>query len=245
MNSGCTIHASTFDAVIVAGGAGTRLGVSVPKAFLNLGGKPMFMHALDVFESHALTEAIILVVPADMTAEEQTVLSKRKLQKGIHIVKGGKERWHSVQNGADRSSSDWIMVHDAARPFVTHAVIDALLDKMPRYDAIITVTPENDTVRTFEGDRCKTTIDRATLVRVGTPQLFRASLLKESFSLAASMPEPPTDEAMLMEKMGIPVGLAWGDPMNFKITAQSDLMLAEALCLRKSLPLNPPRGGGQ
>jgi 2-C-methyl-D-erythritol 4-phosphate cytidylyltransferase len=245
MNSGRAIHASSFDAVIVAGGAGTRLGISVPKAFVELAGRPMLLHSLEQFERHALTVALILVVPAEMTAQAHSLIASKQFAKKIYIVKGGKERWQSVHNGASSCSSDWIMVHDAARPFVTHAVIDALLEKTTQYDAIITVTPETDTVRTFEGDRCKTTIDRATLARVGTPQLFRASLLKESFALAASMPEPPTDEAMLMEKMGIPVGLAWGDPMNFKITTQSDLMLAEALCLRKSLPLNPPRGGGQ
>jgi 2-C-methyl-D-erythritol 4-phosphate cytidylyltransferase len=124
------------------------------------------------------------------------------------------------------------MVHDAARPFVTHAVIEAILAKTPHFDAVITATPETDTVRTFNKDRCLTTVDRTKLVRVGTPQLFRAQTLKESFLAARSMDAPPTDEAMLMEKMGIPIGIAWGDPLNFKITTQADLTLAEALCKR-------------
>jgi 2-C-methyl-D-erythritol 4-phosphate cytidylyltransferase len=230
----------TFDIVIVAGGSGARLGAPVPKAFIALAGKPLFMHAFDAFESHALTDAIILVVPADMIAVTKAVLSSRKSQKKVHIVEGGKERWLSVQNGTALSSSEWIMVHDAARPFVTHAIIDAVLDKTHNYNAIITATPETDTVRSIEGDRCLATIDRTTIVRVGTPQLFRAKTLKESFSSAAPMPSPPTDEAMLMEKMGIPVGMAWGDPLNFKITTPSDLLLAEALCARKGNPCGCP-----
>jgi 2-C-methyl-D-erythritol 4-phosphate cytidylyltransferase len=226
------MRAPVFDVVIVAGGAGTRLGASAPKAFVDLCGKPLLRYSIEVFETHALTGAITLVVPAEMMDQAQTLLSGRTSAQKIHIVKGGKERWNSVQNGAMASSAEWIMVHDAARPFVTRAVIDAVLEKTPQYDAITTVTPETDTVRTFEGDRCRATIDRTTLVRVGTPQLFRAVMLKQSFSLAASMPTPPTDEALLMEKMGIPVGIAWGDPLNFKITTQADLTLAEALCER-------------
>jgi 2-C-methyl-D-erythritol 4-phosphate cytidylyltransferase len=127
-------------------------------------------------------------------------------------------------------ASEWILVHDAARPFVSHAVIDSVLEKMAGFDAVITVTPEVDTVRHFKDDRALETVDRGTLVRVGTPQLFKTSLLKKAFLTAGRMVSPPTDEAMLMEAMGIPVGIAWGDPLNFKITTQSDLLLAEALC---------------
>ena len=219
-----------FDVVIVAGGAGARLAASRPKAFVELAEKPLFMHCLEVFERHALTTRIILVVPGDMVSQTETILSTLKVRKNIFVAEGGKERWLSVQSGVSHSSAEWVMVHDAARPFVTGAVIDAIVQKASTYDAIITATPETDTVRYFEADHCCETIDRAKLIRVGTPQLFRVNLLKEAFSMAAAMPSPPTDEAMLIEKMGIPVGVAWGDPINFKITTQSDLRLAEALC---------------
>jgi len=73
-------------------------------------------------------------------------------------------------------------------------------------------------------------VDRTTLVRVGTPQIFRASVLKDLLSKAGALDIAPTDEAMLMEMSGIPVGIAWGDPLNFKITTKSDLIIAEALC---------------
>jgi 2-C-methyl-D-erythritol 4-phosphate cytidylyltransferase len=101
---------------------------------------------------------------------------------------------------------------------------------MSGFDAVITVTPEVDTVRRYKDDLALKTVDRSTLVRVGTPQLFKTSVLKKAFLKAELMAPPPTDEAMLMEAMGIPVGIAWGDPLNFKITTKSDFMLAEALC---------------
>ena len=212
------MSAPPFDVVIVAGGAGTRLVAPVPKAFVNLHGKPLFLYSIEAFDTHTATGSIILVVPRKMIELTQTLLAGRTSAKEIHIAEGGKERWNSVQNGVSACTADWIMVHDAARPFVTHAVI--------------TATPETDTVRTFEKDRCLTTMDRTKLVRVGTPQLFRAETLKESFLAARSLDAPPTDEAMLMEKMGIPIGIAWGDPLNFKITTQADLTIAEALCAR-------------
>ncbi len=223
---------STFDAVIVAGGAGTRLGSAIPKAFVKLGGKPMLLHAVGSIASHVSTGRIVLVVPSDMIAETRALIASERLKREIAIVKAGKQRWQSVRNGAAAASAaEWVLVHDAARPFITHAVIDAVLEKAPQYDAVITATSETDTVRFFEGDCCRGTIDRTTLVRVGTPQLFRRSLLLESFQLAEDFPSPPTDEAVLMEKLGIPIGIAWGDPLNFKITTKSDFALAEALCV--------------
>jgi 2-C-methyl-D-erythritol 4-phosphate cytidylyltransferase len=220
----------TIDAVIVAGGAGKRLGSDAPKAFVDLGGRPLFMHSLAQFNTHTSIAMIVLVVPADKVSEAGAVISRNGLAAKIKIVAGGNERWQSVQSGVNASKAQWVLVHDAARPFVNHAVIDSVLEKRTLYDCVITVTAEVDTIRRFENDRALGTIDRNSVVRVGTPQLFKTSLLKKAFLKAGTLDPPPTDEAMLMETMGISVGIAWGDPLNFKITTKSDLMLAEALC---------------
>ena len=220
----------SIDAIIVAGGAGTRLGTSAPKAFIPLGGMPMFIHSLVRFDAHEAINTIILVVPPDMIPEAQTIVSNHHHKKALLIVPGGAHRWQSVNSGVQASQAEWVLIHDAARPFVTDAVIDAVLEKISAYDCVITATPEVDTIRRFSKDRALETIDRSQLVRVGTPQLFRAVPLKESFLLAGNMQSAPTDEAMLMEALGVPVGIAWGDPLNFKITTPSDLALAEALC---------------
>ena len=223
----------TRDVIIVAGGEGRRLGAAVPKAFVNLGGKPLVQYSLECFDAHPAIGAIVLVVSADMMGEAEKIAGGKEFTKPIRVVAGGKERWQSVKNGVIASSAEGVLIHDAARPFLTRAVIDAVLELSHKYSAVITATREVDTIRRISGDRAMETIDRETLVRVGTPQLFDRTALVNAFSAAQAMKTPPTDEAMLMEQLGIPVGIAWGDPLNFKITTKSDLILAEALCRRE------------
>ncbi|MFP4240409.1 MAG: 2-C-methyl-D-erythritol 4-phosphate cytidylyltransferase [Chitinispirillaceae bacterium] len=219
-----------IDAVIVGAGSGTRLGHSIPKAFVPLSGKPILFYSLDTFCSHPAISDIILVVSASMMSETEHFLNQNtKFKSKIKVVEGGDERWKSVRNGVEHSDAEWVAIHDAARPFVTNRVIDSVLEKRNEYDCVITGTPEVDTIRTYEGSRTGETVDRSILLRVGTPQLFRRERLQLSFQKASQMNPPPTDEATLMEMEGVCVGFSWGDPLNFKITTSSDLFIAEAL----------------
>lgn len=220
----------SIDAIIVAAGSGVRLGADVPKAFVTLGGKPMFVHSLVQFAAQGDIDRVILVVPASMQTEASRIINSLGVKKDIAVVAGGEHRWQSVENGVKASSATWVMIHDAARPFVNERVIDSVLAKMKKFDAIISATQEVDTVRRFSGDRALETIDRNGLVRVQTPQMFKREVLISSFTHAALLSSPPTDEAMLMEAGGVTVGIAWGDPLNFKITTKEDLALAETLC---------------
>jgi 2-C-methyl-D-erythritol 4-phosphate cytidylyltransferase len=222
----------SVDVIIVAGGMGTRLGSPIPKAFIPLAGKALFLHALQVFNLHEETGKIILVVVKNMADRVGELCEEAGIRRQITIVDGGGERWQSVRNGVLESGSDWVMVHDAARPFVTPAVIDSLLALRSAYRCVITATPEVDTIRSFKGDRCAGVIDRSTLLRVGTPQLFHRATLLEAFAKAESIIPPPTDEAALFEACGFQVGFAWGDSKNFKITTPADLEIAEALCAK-------------
>ena len=223
-------------AVIAAGGIGKRLGGDTPKAFTLLGGKPLFIHSFEVFDQHPAVSEIILVVPDDYVDKTKDIIDKITISKKVTVVPGGSERWRSVKNGtvATDNSTEWILTHDAARPFVTKEVIDLLLEKRPVYKCAITATSVADTVRRFENDRCIATIDRSLLIRVGTPQLFHRQSLLDAFIHAESMTPPPTDEAMLMEKSGLEIGFAWGDPINFKITTQSDREIAEAILMQRN-----------
>jgi 2-C-methyl-D-erythritol 4-phosphate cytidylyltransferase len=221
---------SSLSVVIVAGGAGARLGASVPKAFVPLAGKPLFMHSLLQFSQHEEISSIILVTTPSMIEETRKLCESEELSSRVTVVPGGKERWESVRNGVKAVQSEWVLVHDAARPFVSRAVIDAVLAQKDRYDCVITVTPEVDTIREYTDGRVMQAIDRSRLVRVGTPQLFRVAKLIEAFATVPSLITLPTDEAMLMQAHSIEVGIAWGDPLNFKVTTPGDLTLAEALC---------------
>ena len=220
---------SSCDAIIVAAGSGTRLGYQVPKALVPLRNKAIVSYSTTVFREHPAIDSIFLVVSEQMLSS----VGKIGLGDDISLVIGGPERWQSVRNGCRASTAEWVLVHDAARPFVTADVIDSLLEKKSDFDCAITVTPVVDTIRTFTHDCAGETIDRSTLVRVGTPQLFRRALLEEGFSIADKLHPPPTDEAMLMQAMNIKVGIAWGDIRNFKITTPADMEIAEALLAAK------------
>jgi 2-C-methyl-D-erythritol 4-phosphate cytidylyltransferase len=221
---------TAIDAVIVGAGAGTRLGYPVPKAFVELCGKPMFYYSLKTFVDHPSVDKTILVVPPDMVGEAAGVIERYGGFAGkASIVAGGDERWVSVRNGCAASKGDWVLVHDAARPFVSGGVIDSVLEMRGGFDCVITATPVVDTIRTVNGGRCGAAVDRSALMRVGTPQLFRKERLMPAFEQVKNMPSPPTDEAALFENLGIDIGYSWGDPMNFKITAKADLNIAQAL----------------
>jgi len=219
------------DAVIAGAGSGTRLGYPTPKAFVDLCGKPIIYYSLKAFCSHPSINKIILVTPPSMINESQELIDRYDIfYDRVQIIPGGEERWQSVRNGVSLSTAEWVQIHDAARPFVTHDVINAVLDMRERFDCVITATPEIDTIRTFEDDgRCGVTLDRSKVLRVGTPQMFCTQLLMSSFDQIKKMPTPPTDEAALFESQGIPIGYSWGDPVNFKITTKTDLMIARAL----------------
>jgi 2-C-methyl-D-erythritol 4-phosphate cytidylyltransferase len=231
-------HNST-DCIIVAAGKGKRLAMAFPKAFVKLAGKPLFIHSLLQFAGHKAISRIIVVVPAAMIQKARRIAADLHLNKEIKFVAGGEHRWQSVKNGVGASKAGWVLIHDSARPFVTRKVIDAVLAAAGKYDAVIAATPEHDTVRRFSGDRALGTIDRNELIRVQTPQLFLRNKLLDAFEHAASLASPPTDEAMLMERAGVAVGVAPGDPLNFKITTKEDLRLAEAFCRQRNKKARP------
>jgi 2-C-methyl-D-erythritol 4-phosphate cytidylyltransferase len=223
-------------AVIVAAGQGTRLGLSTPKAFIELGGRPLFTYCLGVLAAHPSIGRVVIVGPPERLREMGEIAGATAgAEAKLAVVAGGAERWQSVRNGVAECSAawEWILVHDAARPFVTRAVVDALLEKARSYLAAVTATPVDDTIRRYRNDRAGETVDRSQLVRIGTPQLFRREDLLRAFAAVAELPSPPTDEAVLMQALGIDVGIAWGDPLNFKVTSPGDLELAQALVARR------------
>jgi 2-C-methyl-D-erythritol 4-phosphate cytidylyltransferase len=221
----------SIDVVIVAAGSGTRLGYPMPKAFVPLNNKPLLSYSVEIFLAHPKISRIILVVPEAMLSDTAALFTDKR----IGIVIGGEQRWQSVQNGINSSKADWVLVHDAARPFVNDAVINGILEKRNAYQCVITATPVVDTIRSFTGDTAGTTIDREKLIRVGTPQLFNRTQLCEAFSNVKPGDPTPTDEAILIQNSGIAVGISWGDPNNFKITTVGDLKIAEALLRNEEL----------
>ncbi len=219
-----------YSAVIVAGGMGKRLGKPMPKAFVPLAGKELFRYSLELFDKMNKFDSIILVVPAEAVAETEAKVISLNLTTVVRIVAGGAERWNSVENGVRAAGDvDVVAIHDAARPFLTEKLVEELLIASENCDGVITANPVVDTVREFSGEFCGTTVDRSKLIAVGTPQLFKTSVLLDCFEKATDLETIPTDEAMLLEAFGKKVEFRYGDPLNFKVTAPSDMIIAEAI----------------
>jgi 2-C-methyl-D-erythritol 4-phosphate cytidylyltransferase/2-C-methyl-D-erythritol 2,4-cyclodiphosphate synthase len=219
-------------AIIVAGGKGERAGGDLPKQFVDLGhGRSMLDLALEAFLSCPQVHDVVVAVPASFVAR---VAARPDAQTRLQVVAGGARRQDSMANALARVSDDTdvVLVHDAARPFVSQALIAATIAAASDYGASIAALPVSDTVkrtveRTDAAGTTRTireTLPRDEIVLAQTPQGFRRGILADA--LAAARDSDVTDEAMLVERSGIPVYVVPGDPTNVKITTPEDLTRA-------------------
>ena len=223
------------DVIIVGAGQGRRLGAEVPKVLLPLGAHPVFMHSVAAFSSLPEVDGLVLVVPA---GEEERVRSWC-VEQGCAarvraIVSGGARRQDSVAIGLARvaESADIVLVHDAARPFVSADLIRRVRQAAISHGAAIPGIPVTDTLKTVAPDgRVVATVDRQQLVAVQTPQGFQKRLLEKIMKTAQAPGGEATDEAVLAERLGIPVTVVAGDAKNFKLTNPWDYQVAQ--CLEK------------
>ncbi len=222
-------------AIIVAAGAGIRFGTKTPKQFLDLGGRPVLLWSLEAFDRSPFVKEIIVVVPASEEKTAINIIDSRVHKAPIKVVLGGATRQDSVKSGLDAVDPDldWIAVHDAARPLVTDMQIEAVCLMAHGIGAAILALPVQDTVKEVdENGRIVRTQDRSRLYLAQTPQVCRKKDLQSAYSLAGDkgiLTIKATDEAGLLEVLGIAIGVVKGSPGNFKITTQEDLKMAEAL----------------
>ncbi len=219
-------------AVIAAGGQGLRCaapGQSAPKQFAPWQGVPLYWHSVRVFARVARLRGIVLVFPAaflQATHEELLCLAREEgISLPLHVAAGGAARQESVSNGlaALPAVCDTVLVHDAARPFVTPALINRVLDALADgHPGVIPGIPVTDTVKEVDAAlQVRTTPDRSTLRAVQTPQGFALPVLRACHAAASG--KSATDDASLLERHGHPVLLVEGDPANRKITTPEDL----------------------
>ena len=215
--------------VIPAGGVGTRLGRRTPKQFLALGSAPILVATVRHFARHPRVNSVVVSAPAAHVAR-----TRRMLERGrgapVTVVEGGGTRQESVSRGlaAVPADSALVVVHDAVRPFITRALIDAVLGAARATGAAICALPIAETVKRVSGGVVESTLDRAELVAVQTPQAFRADLLREAHDKARRDGFIGTDDAMLVERLGQNVQVVPGLAENVKITTPVDLRRARA-----------------
>ncbi len=227
------MSAPRVSAVVAAAGLSKRFSPPGKKQFATLGGKPLVAHCLSAFESSKLVKSIVVVVPGDEIARARDLLGGLGLEKISSIVGGGERRQISVRNGfrAAPPSSDIILIHDAARPFVDSVTIEKVIDGCARADACICAVPVTDTLKRERGGGTHVleTVPREGLWRAQTPQAFRREVLEEIYSSDATAELDATDESALAEAIGIKVSMVKGSCLNMKITTDADFEIAELI----------------
>jgi 2-C-methyl-D-erythritol 4-phosphate cytidylyltransferase len=219
--------------IIVAGGSGTRMQAAVPKQFLLINGLPVLMYTMQAFYNSGLNPALILVLHADFHAYWKQLCNEHSFTLPHLLVAGGETRFHSVKNGLDHISCTddaLIAVHDAVRPLTSSAIIQESYHHAEKHGNAITAVKSCDSVRRMI-DGKSVSLLRDEIYLVQTPQTFKAGLLRKAYEQGFSVKF--TDDASVVEEIGIDIHLTEGDYENIKITFPEDIAIAELLLNKK------------
>lgn len=215
---------SEFSFVIAAGGSGTRMGSSVRKQFMTLGEKPLWRWSADLAAKCDAIAEIVLIVPSDFDAQISAPYPMK-------VVHGGSERAISVLNGLRAASCDYVLVHDAARPFATQKLFSRLMAATGQDSGAVPVLPVSDALKRIDGAKISC-VDRSGLYITQTPQSFPREKLIDAVKFCPLA----KDEAEAWEKAGRTLNYVEGERLNFKVTQKEDMMIARALtqCERRT-----------
>lgn len=213
-------------AIIVAGGSGSRMGTSVPKQFLDLGGQPVLMRTVDAF---AAVEGmrVVLVLPRAHIGLWRELCRARGYASPADMAEGGRTRFESVRNGLGLWRGERLVgVHDGVRPLVSRETIERCYADADRFGTAVPALAAVESVRIVSPDGGSRAVDRRQVMMVQTPQVFRAKTLLDAYA----QPESPlfTDDASVVEAMGAPIHISEGQPGNIKLTTPDDMRAAEA-----------------
>ncbi|MCE1224967.1 MAG: 2-C-methyl-D-erythritol 4-phosphate cytidylyltransferase [Geobacteraceae bacterium] len=221
-------------ALIPAAGMGKRMGASMNKQYLQLGGKPIVARTLQVFQDSPLISGIILVIPEDEIPYcRREVVEKYHLSKVLDVVAGGSERQHSVMNGLQAlqnyaAADDIILIHDGVRPFIDESILQQSINLASTGAGALVAVQSKDTIKVVHDGTVISTPDRSTLWQAQTPQSFRFGQILQAHHRAVQDSFLGTDDCSLFERDGEPVKIITGSYRNIKITTPEDLVLAEA-----------------
>ena len=225
--------------LIPAAGVGARMGGVTPKQYMTIAGKPMMAHVLETFAQTNSISHTFVVVSAEDAYIDALMADTPGLQGRVSVLRcGGATRAETVHNGLlaigqQAKDEDWVLVHDAARPGITGALIDTLVQALAD-DATggLLALPVVDTLKHATDGRADKTVPRAHLWAAQTPQMFRYALLLRAFKHAQEHISALTDDASAIEMLGLTPKLIEGSPRNFKVTLPHDVALAEFLLLQ-------------
>lgn len=223
-------------AIIAAAGHGRRMGGDLNKQFIVLNGIPVVARSLRAIAACPQVDHLIIVTAPEQMATLETLAAELELGKPFQVIAGGSERQYSIANAlkAVPTDAEIILVHDGARPLVRTEQVGAVVDAARAFRAAGLAVPVKDTIKTVNADGFAVgTPDRSCLWAIHTPQAFEADLMRQAYAKAEADQYLGTDDASLVERMGIFIKLVNGGYENIKITTSEDVCLAEALLARR------------
>ncbi len=227
-------------AIVLAGGNGSRMGGRIPKQYMEVCGKPLLCHSLDVFEACTFIDGIVLVVRSeDIDYCRESIINKYGYGKISSVVTGGARRCDSVMNGLSAvRDPGYVFIHDGARPCITPEILDRLYEDVKKYRTAVAAVPSKDTVKISDDDGfVRSTPDRKNTWIIQTPQVFDTDLIKSAYeNIDEDSKDIITDDAMVMENYGrTAVKLTLSEYTNIKVTTPEDISIAgEFLNLQKN-----------
>ncbi len=226
-------------AIIVAAGKGTRMNAGINKQFIDINGKPLLAHTLQAFQSCREIDRIILVSgKEELQLCREQILETYGFDKVDRLVVGGSERQQSVYNGIKELDEGCgvVVIHDGARPIVTDNIIERCIEGAKAYGAVSAGMPVKETIKVLdENGFVKCTPERGTLWVTQTPQAFKPEIIRNAHESALSNGISGTDDAFLVESMGIKVKMIESSYENIKVTTPEDIIIAETLMKKKFL----------
>ena len=218
-------------AIIPTAGLGRRMNSSTPKPFFLLNEKPLIIYTLQAIQKSNLVDSIILVVQRKYIRVFELLISRYRIKRVEKIIPGGETRCQSVYNGllnADEDT-DIILVHDGARPFIKVKIIDQAIKACQKYSAAVVAVPVKSTIKqvNLKTQNVEKTLDRSLLWEVQTPQVIKKDLFQKAYSRIKKF--DLTDDAAVVETIGVKAKVVLGDYQNIKITTQEDLIFAQLL----------------
>ncbi len=226
-----------YTAIVLAGGSGKRMGLSVKKQYIEICNKPLLYYSVHAFEKSDVDEIVLVVTPGDENYVKKEIVEKYGFKKVSAIVPGGKERYNSVYEGLKVTRGDYVLIHDGARAFVTKEIIRRAMDGAKEYGACVVGMPVKDTIKVADGDGyVKDTPERSSLWMVQTPQAFSYPLVKDAYEkVLAKDATGVTDDAMVVElATDQKVKLIEGSYDNIKVTTIDDLDVAENILKKQN-----------
>ena len=203
------------------------------KQYLLLDGIPILVHTLRIFQSSPAIDEIFLIVPEnDIEFARGHIVEKYGISKVSRVLKGGKERQDSVRQGVNvlETNHDIVIIHDGVRPFITEEMLHVVFSEAAEGRAVTVGVPVKDTVKSSDGHGwVRETIDRDGLWLIQTPQAFTRDVIQKAYDNAYSVGYYGTDDASLVERIGVPVKVIHGSYDNIKITTKDDIVMAEFL----------------